>query len=291
MLGLGSSSLRSKGSSPFFGTFKKNMWTLLLGYTFSVIFEDSAIKLFENNFYFRVLTFPGACIGWLYQEHVRRDYDMTGAKKFTLEHAFRFRVFTQILFVCKYYCAYTHLISILEFGTFLLLFGLYSAILINHYLPQLKIVERISTNNYLKFFSFGVRRMKSVFIKMRYSTLNEKLFFSTLFLLFRCGFLKTYFWLDFFVFFRLFFIVTSLFTITFSIFLPNYLIYNILIPKYPKNVALLIKVLIKKLIFYLLLLLVSIILIVSDIDIHNILNENFFKEIFFKTLFFLVQVS
>jgi hypothetical protein len=267
------------------------MLALLLGYTFSVIFEDSVIKLFKNNFYFRVVTFPGACIGWLYQEHVRRDYDMTGAKKFTLEHTFRYRVFTQILLVCKYFCAHTHLTSILEFGTFLLLFGLYSAILISYYLPQFKIAERISTNNYLKFFLLGIRKIKSEFIKIRYYTLNEKLFFSTLFLLLRHGFLKTYFWLDFFVFFRLLFLIVSLFIMILFIFLSNYLIYNFLIPHYPKNIALLLKVLIKKLIFYLFLLFVSIMLIVSDIDIQSVCNENFFKEIFFKVLFFLVQIS
>ena len=267
------------------------MLALLLGYTFSVIFEDSVIKLFKNNFYFRVLTFPGACVGWLYQEHVRRDYNMTGAKKFTLEHAFRYRVFTQILLVCKYFCTYTHLVSILEFGTFFLLFGLYSVILINHYLPQFKKAERISANNYLKFFLQGIRRIKSEFIKIRYLPSNEKIFYSILFLLIKCGFLRTYFWLDFFVFFRLFFLIISLFILAFSIFLSSYLIYNLLIPNYPKNIALLIKVLTKKLIFYLMFLLVSVMLIVSDIDIQNIFNENFFKEIFFKTLFFLVRIS
>lgn len=266
------------------------MWTLLLGYTFSVIFEDSVIQLFQNNFYFRVLTFPGACVGWFYQEHVRRDYEITGAKKFLLEHTFRYRVFIQTLLVCKYFCGYTHVTSILEFGTFLLLFGLYSTIFINHYSPQLKIVERITVNNYLKFYLLGTRWLKTKFIKMRYLTLNEKLFFSISFLLFRC-FSKTYFWLDFFVFFRLFFLIVSPCILIFSCFLLNYLIYNFLIPNYPKNAALLIKLLIKKFIFYLLLTVVFIMLIVSDIDIQNIFNENFFKETFFKILLFFVQIS
>lgn len=291
MLGLGSSSVWSKGSSPFFGIFQKNMLTLLLGYTFSVIFEDSVIKLLKNNFYFRALTFSGASVCWFYQEHVRRDYDMTGAKKLTSEHTFRYKVFIQVLLVCRYFCSYTHIVSVLEFGTLSLLFSFYSVVLINHYLPQFKIVERITTNNYSKFFVLGLRSIKREFIKMRRLTLNEKFLLSLLLLVFRCGVLKTYFWLDFLIFFRPFFLLVSLFTIVFSIFLPYYLIYSFLIPNYPKNIALLIKVLTKKSIFYLLLSLVSIILMVFDIDIQSILNENFFKETFFKILFFLVQIS
>lgn len=266
------------------------MLTLLLGYIFSVIFEDSVIQLFQYDFYFRILTFSGACVGWFYQEHVRRDYEITGAKKFILEHTFRYKVFTQILLVCKYFCGYTHVTSILEFGTFLALFGLYCVIFINHNSPQLKRVERITVNNYLRFYLRGVYQAKNMLIKIRHLTLNEKLFFSVSFLLIRY-LLKTYFWLDFFVFFRLFFLIASPCILIFSCFLLNYLIYNYSIPNYPKNVALLIKLLAKKIIFYSLLVLVSITLILSDIVIQHILNENFFKEIFFKILFFLVQIS
>ena len=98
------------------------MWTLLLGYSFSVIFEESFYKLFKNDFSYRnviscdrYLTYLEAGVGWLYLEHVKLKYDLTGAKKFILEYEFRCEILTQILFVLKYFCTYMHILSILEF--------------------------------------------------------------------------------------------------------------------------------------------------------------------------------
>ena len=298
MLGLGSSSLQSKGSSPFFGNFKNKMWTLILGYSFSVIFEESFYKLFKNECSYRsiitgtrYLTYPEAVVGWFYQEHIKPKYDLTGAKKFSLEHEFRYEILTQILFVWKYFCTYIQVLSILEFGTFLLLFSLYFSIMIKNYSPKFKVFEQISSNNYLKWILLGIRWVKFELVKTRYLSLNEKIFLSVLFFLFKSVFFKTYFWLDFFIFFRFFFIITFLFVAVFSIFLPNYLIYHYLIYNFSKNLALIIKLVAKKLFVCFLLALVIIGLVVVDIDVPVVENDNFFKEAFFKILFFFVHIS
>lgn len=267
------------------------MLTLLLGYSFSVIFDDSIIKLFKNSCSFRILTYTGAGVGWLYQEHIRTKYDMSGAKKFTLEHEFRYRVLTQILLICKYFCVYTHLVSTLELGTLLLLLGFYSTIIVRSHILQFKIVERVFFSNYLKLIFLEICCIKAYFIKILDLPLNDKIFFISLFFLFRYGFLKIYFWLDFFIVIRPFIFLSFMFIVVFSIFLPNYIIYNFLVYNSPKNIALLIKVITKKFIFYFLLFFVFIKLIVSDIDVQNTLNENFFKEIFFKSILFFVEIS
>lgn len=274
------------------------MWTLLLGYSFSVIFEESFYQLFKNDCSYRniitgdrYLTYPEASVGWFYQEHVKPKYDLTGAKKFILEHEFRYIILTQVLFVFKYFCTYMHILSILEFGTFLLLFGVYFSILIKHYSPKFKVVERISSTNYLKWIFRGVRWTRAKLVKMIYLPLNEKIFFSVSFFLFKYVLLKTYLWLDFFVFFRLFFIIIVLYITVFSIFLPNYLIYSYLLYNFSKNLALIIKLVTKKLLTCSLLALVILVLIVVDIEVPIIENANFFKEAFFKILFFLVYIS
>ena len=267
------------------------MWILLLGYLFSVLFEDSVVRFFLYDFYYRIITYSGGGVGWLYHEYLRPQHGMGGAKKFTLDHDLRHRVYTQIILIGKHFCVYTHLISILELGTLSLLWGLYGSILIEHFSQQFKAVERISTNNYYILIRRKIRWIKSEFTKMRHLTLNDKIFFSALFFLFRYGFLKTYFWVDFFVLLRPLFIIFIVITILFSVFLPNYLIYNCLISNFPKNAALLIKMFTKKLILCFLFLLVFIALIVSDLDEYSVVNENFFKEFFFKITLFVVYIS
>lgn len=274
------------------------MWTLLLGYLFSVNFEESFYKLFKNECYYRnittsarYLTYPEAIAGWLYQEYVKPKYNLTGAKKFISEHDFRYNILTQIIFILKYFFTNIHILSILEFGTFLILFCVYLLIFIKHYSLKFKVVKRISSNNYLKWIHIGIRWAKVKLVQIIYLPLNDKIVFSVLFFLFKYVFFKTYLWLDFFVFFRLFFTITILFIIVFSIFLPNYLIYNYLLYNFSKNLALIIKLVVKKLFICFLLALAIIGLIVIDIDISIIDNENFFKEAFFKTLFFLVYIS
>jgi hypothetical protein len=274
------------------------MLTLLLGYSFSVIFEESCYQLFKNNCSYRnlitsdrYLTYLEASVGWFYQEHVKPKYDLTGAKKFILEYGFRCNILTHALFVFKYFCTYMHILSILEFGTFLVLWSVYFSILIKHYSSKFKVIGRISSTNYLKWIFLGVRWTRVKLIKIRYLPLNEKIFFIVLFFLFKYVFLKTYLWLDFFVFFRLFFIGTLLFVILFSIFLPNYIIYNYLLYNFSKNLALIIKLVTKKLLICYLLMLVILGLIMIDFSILALENANFFKESFFKILFFLVYIS
>jgi hypothetical protein len=274
------------------------MLTFLLGYSFSALFEESVYKLFKNECSYRslttsarYLTYPEASVGWLYQEYIKLKYDLTGAKKFTLEHEFRYIILTQIILIWKYFCTYMHILSILEFGTFLVLFGVYFSIIIKLYSPKLKVIERITADNYLKWFSLGLRWIKVKLVKIRYLPLNEKIFRSVLLFLFKYLFLKTYFWLDFFVFFRFFFIITFFFIIMLSIFLLYYLIYIYLLYNFSKNLALIIKLVSKKLLICFLLALAIIGLIVVDFDVPIIDNENFFKEVFFKVIFFLVQVS
>ena len=275
------------------------MWTILTGYLLSNVFENQTVKLFKNQFSNKTLSLSGIVIGWLFQEHTKEELDMTGGKRFILERDFRNRFLAQSFKIFRNLLLYPHLITVLELGTFLLLFGLFFIVVTKLYLPKFKVAKQKFINDFLKptlqrihFSNYQSSKNYDIFINnfLIYVYLNWSLsfncatLFSCFFILFKYGFLKIYFWFDLFFIFRPVILIIFLLYTIFSIFWLNYLIYTYFIYCFPKNIALLIKILTKKFIFYFSCLWVFIELLIYDINTQNLVTDNFFKEIFFKII-------
>jgi hypothetical protein len=59
--------------------------------------------------------------GWLFQEHVREDFNMTGEKRFMLKKDFRNRFITQSVKITRNIIFWVHTITTIEFGTWLII--------------------------------------------------------------------------------------------------------------------------------------------------------------------------
>jgi hypothetical protein len=59
--------------------------------------------------------------GWLFQEHVREDFNMTGGKRFMLKKDFRNRFITQSVKITRNIIFWVHTITTIEFGTWLII--------------------------------------------------------------------------------------------------------------------------------------------------------------------------
>jgi hypothetical protein len=119
-------------------------------------------------------------------------------------------------------------------------------------------------------------------------TFYETVLYSFIFFLIRYGFFKVYSWKDLLFIIRPIFYLIFILFILYSLFMFCYLFYLTIMNKIHKNIALILKVISKKITVYFLYLFIILKLIVFDIEIQNLTNENFFKEIFFKVLLFLI---
>lgn len=264
------------------------MWTLLTGYLLGNFFESQTIELFKNKFSNKTLSFWGILLGWLFQEYIREEFELTGSKKFMLESDFRNRLFTQSFKILKNLIMYPYLITMLELGTFLILFGFFFTIIIKIYWAKLKkvFIKPLNKNNFENFVNKNI-----IFIyndwKVRFS--NILLFFSLSFI-FKHGFFKIYFWYDtFLIFIPMYFILFIIFQL-FNFFFVNYLIYIYIIYNLIKNLALTLKIFMIKLTFYFLNIGFGLLLFLHDLNLQNITTENFSKEIFFKSFFVISQI-
>lgn len=115
------------------------MWTLIAGHFISFFFEYLIINLYKNNFTNKNMSIYNIIFGWLLQEHVKQDFNMTGGKRFMLKCDFRNRFITQTLKVFRNIIFWVHIITILEFGTFIVLFCFYL------YVLYLVIIQLITT--------------------------------------------------------------------------------------------------------------------------------------------------
>lgn len=281
MLVLGSSSfLKSKGSNPFFGIC---MLTLFVGYFLNKIFRNQIIEYFKVQFWSLTLSFYGFLFGWLFQQYIREEFELTAGKRFILDCGFRNQLLIQSFKIVRNFFFYFYSFLILDLVIFLLFFVSLGCIfkLINW---LTKVITKNNVNHFCnKIFKIYIERIIRFNFRNNYFSFKNVILISLFSLFFKNIFLKVYFWLYSLVTIKL--IIAFLFNF-FSIALYNYLIY-IIIYNYSKKLLLMLITLTKKLTVLCLLLLFYLSLIFHDLNFENLTTENFLKEIFFKIVFFL----
>jgi hypothetical protein len=254
MLGLGSSSLKRIGVQvPFL---VKNMWTLISGQLISYIFEYLILKLFKDKFSNKNMTLAQITFGWLFQEHVREDFNMTGGKRFMLKRDFRNRFITQSIKVIRNVIFWVHTITTIELGTWLIILAAL------FYLIYLELITKQKT--------------EYVF--------TEHFVFIILLSIITQG-CKIYGLFDIFFITRPFVITIINLYIIFIVLWVNYLFYLVII-KISKILSLTIRLCINKINFLLIFFLIVSFLLIATISQENINNENFFHELTLRTFCF-----
>ena len=266
------------------------MWTFITGYILSNIFENQTILLFKNKFSTNHLSLIGMIVGWLFQEHQREEKsNLTAGKRFMIEREYRNRFLTQIFKIIKNIIFYPYLVTSLELGTFLWVFGLLFLSLIKRYLPDFQtycneILTEINNKN-----NYNIDKLIPKIYLYIYNSwdISKIVLFITFIILFKTGFLKIYFWFDIIYILKPIFLFILIVFILFCVFWINYLIYIKIINSYSKNIALVLNILYKKCLISFSSLWLIMELIIFDINLQNQNTENFFKEILFKLLFFI----
>lgn len=228
------------------------MWTLISGHIISYLFEYSILKLFKNKFSNKTMSLAQIFFGWLFQEHVREDFNMTGGKRFMLKKDFRNRFITQSVKIIRNLIFFAHVITTLELGTWLIILAFLFYFIFLSFEPICK------------------RKAKEYIF-------TEHFVFIVLFFIVTQGF-KIYGLFDIFFITKPFIITAIILFLVFIILWFNYLFYLILI-KISKTLSLIIQLCVNKIIFFLIFLLIVNFLFVSVISKENIKNENFFHEL------------
>jgi len=194
--------------------------------------------------------------GWLFQEHVREDFNTTGGKRFMLKKDFRNRFITQLIKIIRNVIFWVHTIIILELGTWLLF------LLALFYLIRIELVSKQKTE---------------------YVFTEHFICIMMLFLITQgC---KIYGLFDLFFITRPFIIIilklhTALTMLTFG-----YLLYFILI-NVSKTLSLTFRLFLNKVLFLLFFLFLICVFFITTMSQENIINENFFHELTLQTFCF-----
>jgi hypothetical protein len=232
------------------------MWTLISGQFISYIFEYLIFKLFKDKFSNKNMFLAQITFGWLFQEHVREDFNMTGGKRFMLKRDFRNRFVTQSVKVIRNIVFWIHTITTLELGTWLIM------LIILFYLIYIE----------------ATTKQKTEYIFTKYF-----IFIVLFFIIIQCS--KIYGIFDIFFITRPFIIFALKLYMLFAFLWSFYLCY-LAITKISKTLSLSIWVCINKINFVLIFLsLISFFLIVA-ISQENINNENFFHELILRIFCF-----
>jgi hypothetical protein len=269
------------------------MWTLITGNLLSSIFENQTVKLFEDSFSNKELTLTGIIVGWFFQEFTTEKYGIPGGKNFMIDYDYRYRTIIQMVLITKKFLFFIHLVFFLEFGTFLIIIGLYFVISkkfasFSVKTIKIKIKQAIFfMTNILRDIDLPGFKISRVWSFWTWS-FNDTVLFCCMFFLFKYGFFKVYSWKDFLFITRPVLYLIFFSFVFYSMFLLCYLAYLCFIHILIINIALILKAITKKSLVYFFYLSVLIGLVVSDIEVENLTNENFFKEIFFKVLLFLI---
>lgn len=224
------------------------------------------------------MSFFEIVLGWLFQEHVRQDFNMTGGKRFMLKIDFRNRFITQSVKIIRNIIFWIHVLNILELGTFIILFCFFIFIFIK------KFYHSINKTKTLKF--------NITFLFLRLFVINKKeilLFISFLMSLYFI-FFKTYGLFDFFFVLRPFLLLFYLFFNIIYIFLLLYLLYNYILIPYLVKFGELVNVLVYKIHFYIMAIYFIFNLLINEINFENITVQNFLKELLFKLLCFALTI-
>ena len=266
------------------------MWTIISGYFMSITFEYLTVKLHKHNLSNKNMSVFEIILGWLFQEHVRQDFNMTGGKRFMLKIDFRNRFITQSIKIIRNVIFWIHVLNILELGTFILLFCFFIYIFIIK-IKDFKIeIKNIDNINFFK----NIKSLESIvtFFFVHFLTINQKEFF--LFLVFltflNIIFFQTYGLFDFFFVLRPFLLLFCLFFNILSIFWILYLIYNYTLMPYILKFGKLVNVMVYKIHFYILIIYFILDLIINEMNSENITVQNFFKEILFKLICFVLNI-
>ena len=232
------------------------MWTLISGQLISYIFKYLIFKLFKDEFSNKNMSIAQITFGWLFQEHVRQDFNTTGGKRFMLKRDFRNRFITQIIKIVRNVIFWIHTITVLELGTWLLF------LLALFYLIHIELITKQKTE---------------------YVFTEHFIFIMLLFIITQgC---KIYGLFDLFFITRpfIFFILKFYAVLTTLIF--GYLFYFILI-NISETLSLTFRLLINKTAFILFFLFLASVFVITIISRENIINENFFHELTLRTFCF-----
>jgi hypothetical protein len=232
------------------------MWTLISGQLISYIFKYLIFKLFKDELSNKNMSLTQITYGWLFQEHVREDFNTTGGKRFMLKRDFRNRFITQSIKIIRNVIFWVHTITTLELGTWLVLL---SALL------------------YLVYIELATKQ------KTEYIFTEHFLFIILLFFIIQgCTLYKLF---DLFFITRPFIIFVLKLYAVLTVIIFNYLVYFVLF-NISKTLNLTVRLLVNKVTFILFYLLISSLLVVTIISQENITNENFFHELTLRTFCF-----
>jgi len=232
------------------------MWTLISGQLISYVFKYLIFKLFKDEFSNKNLSLAQITFGWLFQEHVREDFNTTGGKRFMLKRDFRNRFITQSIKIIRNVIFWVHTITTLELGTWLFF------LLALFYLLYIELISKQKTE---------------------YVFTEHFIFIMLLFLITQgC---KIYGLFDIFFITRPFIIlILKLYTVL-TILIFCYLFYFILII-ISKTLSLTVRLSINKVNFILVFLFLISAFFITTISQENIINENFFHELTLRVFCF-----
>ena len=232
------------------------MWTLISGQLISYVFKYLIFKLFKDEFSNKNLSLAQITFGWLFQEHVREDFNTTGGKRFMLKRDFRNRFITQSIKIIRNVIFWVHTITTLELGTWLVF------LLALFYLIYIELVTKQ---------------------KAEYVFTEHFIFIMLLFLITQGCTLYGLF--DLFFITRPFIIFVLKLYAVLTVIIFGYLFYFILL-NISETLSLTFRLFINKITFILFFLFLTSVLIVTIISQENIINENFFHELTLRTFCF-----
>lgn len=232
------------------------MWTLISGQLISYVFKYLIFKLFKDEFSNKNMSLAQITFGWLFQEHIREDFNTTGGKRFMLKRDFRNRFITQSIKIFRNVIFWVHAITTLELGTWLVF------LLALFYLIYIELVTKQKTE---------------------YVFTEHFIFIMLLFLVTQGCTLYGLF--DLFFITRPFIVVVLKLYAVLTVIIFGYLSYFVLF-NISETLSLTVRLFINKMTFILFFLLLTSILIVTVISQENIINENFFHELTLRTFCF-----
>lgn len=232
------------------------MWTLISGQLISYVFKYLIFKLFKDEFSNKNMSLAQITFGWLFQEHVREDFNTTGGKRFMLKRDFRNRFITQSIKIIRNVLFWVHTITTLELGTWLIL------LLALFYLMYIELVTKQKTE---------------------YVFTEHFIFIMLLFLITQGCTLYGVF--DLFFITRPFLIFVLKLCKVLTVIIFGYLFYFVLFD-ISETLSLTVRLFINKITFILFFLFLTAVLIVTIISQENIINENFFHELTLRTFCF-----
>ena len=247
------------------------MWIIISGYLTSIFFEYLIIELFKKKLLYKKLAFFEVVFGWLFQEYIKQNFNITSGKYFILKQDFRNFFITQIVLIIKNFLFWIHIINIFELGTFILCIS--NLLMVIYYGYNLN--EKLKSVQYVNFrtFDFFKNNSKNILILIYFLLL-----------------LKFYSHLDFFLIMKLCTLHLYILCIIISFFIVFYLLhYQIVLLIYYK-LSYFLTIFIFKSYFYTIFILLLNYFMITNIINENLQSENVCKELLLKIVFFSLSI-